>query len=520
MSLDLFSTNVDDAVNYAARVSAPELPSTFSDNFNDAWNRGYLTQQSISGEIRKTTARQQFVDDAIAKTGDASFAQSGEGGGFDTAGFNAKIAKHKAERPDLAIDPISDEAVQARADEIGTRQLSDSRNFANRERTFGGSVGQLLGSAGAAFSDPVNLIAFPLAAPESFGVLGTALAWGGIGAGSQVAIEALNATSMERIQPGYGASDEPVTHILENAVGGAVLGGGIKGLANLWTRAKTGSWPRTVRDAGNVVESEAQIAGTNPMPGVGGEAAHRTALQKAIDDLAGGRPVDVDGIAPDDMLRAYEARLVPTIDAMSEVHAARNAVTMERAAQDAATQPELPFAGSIAEGQEVAAVSKLGQRLEDIAESVGTRLAPEEGRKLAEKISRLPNDDALAALDEFFLRPNTLLETLPTPLKPPSNRVAEINTPTTEALRAEMTPAKIEEARTHPDMEETVARDLDKLMLERPDLEVPTGVTVDPEGRTVPTTRKVEDVVAEADALSAAAKEIELCVGPYPEEAA
>ena len=36
MSLDLFASNIDDAVNYAARVSAPELPSTFGDNFNDA----------------------------------------------------------------------------------------------------------------------------------------------------------------------------------------------------------------------------------------------------------------------------------------------------------------------------------------------------------------------------------------------------------------------------------------------------------------------------------------------------
>jgi GNAT superfamily N-acetyltransferase len=89
-----------------------------------------------------------------------------------------------------------------------------------------------------------------------------------------------------------------------------------------------------------------------------------------------------------------------------------------------------------------------------------------------------------------------------------------------EALRDELTPARIEEMRTDPDMHETVARDLDKLMLERPDIEVPTGVTVDAEGRTVPTTRKVEDVVAEADARLEAAKEIAACTGPYPSEAA
>jgi len=73
--------------------------------------------------------------------------------------------------------------------------------------------------------------------------------------------------------------------------------------------------------------------------------------------------------------------------------------------------------------------------------------------------------------------------------------------------------------RTDPDLGDTVSRDLDKLMLERPDLEVPMGVTVDAEGRTVHTTRKVEDVVAEADARLAAAKEIENCIGPYEQAA-
>jgi hypothetical protein len=236
-----------------------------------------------------------------------------------------------------------------------------------------------------------------------------------------------------------------------------------------WQRAKTGTMaahrPRR-RQRGRQRGADRQH---EPLPGVEGEAAHRTALNKAIDDLANGRPVDVDGIVSGDMLGALEG--------VSAVKAARNAVTMERAAIDAAAHPELPFAGSIAEGVEVASVAKLGQQLENIAESVGARLAPDEGRKLAEKISRMNGDDALVALDEFFLRPNTLLETLPPPQKPPSNPVDKINKETVNALRDDLTPAKIEEARLHPDMEETVARDLDKLMLERPDLEVPTGVT-------------------------------------------
>jgi hypothetical protein len=641
MSLDLFPSNIDEAVNYAARTSAPELPSTFTDNFNDAWNRGYLTSQSISGEIRKTTARQQFIDDAIAKTGDQSFGQLEEYGGFDIAGFNDKIANHRAARPDLEIQPISDEGIQTRADEIGTRQLSDSASFGRRERTTGGSVGAFLGSAVASVADPVNLIAFPLAAPESLGILGTALAWGAIGAGSQTAIEALNATSMERIQPGYGTSNQPLGNILEAGAAGAVLGGGLKALASLWGRNKSGTWPRTVRDAGNVVESEAQIATTNPLPGVEGETAHRTAVSKAIDDLANGRPVDVDGIVVPEQLAARDAAIDPVIAARD------NAVTAQAAARDAADvvqtyttakgskysvhsdgtttrdkaaradvghegdsgikdrsaktiyvdgdasalsgaglqgdtggkgyrvaikdgkatflwwneqagkwgapesgrdipfttipevgkspvelwkpttdvpgyeayrsqhagnkitavqQPELPFAQTEAQARAEASTATLSE---------GNEMPAEDAAKIAARVAQMDDPDkARALLDEVFLRPQTIADTLPGVEKPPSNRPEKINTDTAAALREDLTPAKIEEMRADTDMPDTVSRELDRMVIEKPDLEVPMGVTQDADGRMVPTTRKVSDVIAEADAKLAASKEIAACAGP------
>jgi hypothetical protein len=520
MSLDLFASNIDDAVNYAGRVSAPELPSTFSDNFDDAFARGRLVSSSVSGSLRRSRALSDYMDEVTAKSGTSLQMMETVDGAPSVAELGERVRQIKATNPNLDIADLTDEEIQRRADEIGKRQLADSQALDRRERTTGGAVGSFLGAAGAAVTDPVNMIAFPLAAPESLGILGTALAWSAIGAGSQTAIEVLNSQNMERIQPGYTTSAEPLRNIAETALVSGVLGGSLKGLSNLWTKAKTGDWPRTVRDAGNVVESEAQIAGTNPLPGIEGEAAHRTALSKAIDDLANGRAVDVDGIVSGDMLGNYEMRHAQALDAMSEVYVARNAITMERAAQDVKVQPELPFAGSIAEGQEVAAIAKLGQTLEDVAESIGTKLAPEEGRKLAEKISRMSTDDAQVALDEFFLRPNTLLETLPEPRRPVKPVIDRASPDAVASLRDELTPAKIEEARVSPDMEETISRDLDKLMLERPDLEVPTGVTVDADGRTVPTTRKIESVINEADNRLAAAKEIEACVGPYPPEAA
>jgi hypothetical protein len=629
MSLDLFASNVDDAVNYAARVSAPELPSTFSDNFSDAWNRGFLTSQSVSGTNRKVEARSQLVDDAIAKTGDRTLAAfiSPTGDDSDFEGFNRRIAEHNAARPDDPVQPLSSEEIQARADRIGVQQLSDSRSLASRERTTGGTIGQFLGTAGAAVTDPVNLVAFPLAAPEALGILGTTLAWSAIGAGSQGVIEALNASNMERIQPGYRDSNEPLRNILEAGAGAAVIGGGLKGLSNLWSRAKTGQWPRTIRDAGNVVESEAQIASTNPLPGVEGEAMHRTALQKAIDDIANGRPVDVDGIATPEQFAVRDVAVDPVMSArdaavesraaaqsrevvgifpkkgvapanlgadgvlyvgapnsmhfnLSEkysgsireklnlepgdaswksegfvnpdgefmtrqqafewvtanekkVRSSDNMNERELDAQDyyeqvhetrragPTAQPSLPFESTAAQARAELSAADLSKGIQDIARMAGHEMPVEDAAKIAARMAQLNDPDkARALLDEVFLRPQTIADTLPAVEKPASIGIEKINTDTAIALRDEFAPAKVEEMRVDPDLPDTVSRDLDKLMLERPDLEVPTGVTVDAEGRTVPTTRKVESVVAEADARLAAAKEIEACVGPYPAEAA
>jgi hypothetical protein len=582
MSLELFSSNIDDAVNYAARTSAPELPSTFSDNFNDAWNRGFLTAQSVSGTNRKIEARSQLVDDAIAKTGDRTLASfiSPTGDDSDFEGFNRRLA----ELGTADVQPLSAEAIQARADDIGVRQLSDSRSLAQRESTFGGSVGQFAGAAAASVTDPVNMIAFPLAAPQSLGIIGTTLAWAAIGAGSQGVIEALNAENMERIQPGYRDSNEPLQNIAGAGIAGGVLGGGLKGLANLWTKAKTGNWPRTIRDAGNVVESEAQIASTNPLPGVEGEAAHRTALSKAIDDLANGRPVDVDAIVTPDLLersRGLISRLeaeqplaLPVINQRAIELTADNQRLLARDAELAADLERLPAGDlsavdrlnrldaveqQIADATDPATLRKLNDRRDQILvdtnpEALRQAAAPIEARRVAEaerasiaaQLEDITAEHARLKADYSLLGPLRLpalgqRERIPTgprgqfelDLQPPAAADAlpiegkavkvltdKASPDAVAALRDELTPAKIEEARINPDMEETISRDLDKLMLERPDLEVPMGTIIDADGRAVPTTRKIESVINEADNRLAAAKEIADCVGPYPAEAA
>jgi hypothetical protein len=78
------------------------------------------------------------------------------------------------------------------------------------------------------------------------------------------------------------------------AADGAILGGGIKGAAALWAKARTGTWPTSVRDAGNVATREAAVDDA-PWRGSGaqGEIEHRQRLASAEDAMVHGAPVEL-----------------------------------------------------------------------------------------------------------------------------------------------------------------------------------------------------------------------------------
>jgi predicted nucleic acid-binding Zn-ribbon protein len=780
MTLQLFEQDQTDSIADASRNSVGELPSTFTDRIDEAWNQGRLVASSVSGSIRKSQALSDWMDEVKTKTGEnllAAFPDNPEAVTIND--LNARLRQLRVKNPALDLPDLTDDELQRRADDIGRNQVSAAARMSRRETTFGGSVGGFLGSTGAALSDPVNMLAFPLAAPASFGVLGTALAWGAIAGGSQAVIEGLNAPSREQIEPGYIESGAPALNVLGAAGMGSVLGGGFKGLAAAWSRVKTGEWPRTIRDAGNVIENEAQIASTNRFPGADGEAFHRTELQRRIDELASGRPeFDQRPLPEGGILASYDAKLTPIMEARAKAaQASESAITFERDAarlpptmerlsevqlsefrtaadqarqaadaararldaeglsvtaerealaqrqsglsslqdnvaglrddlaraeqrladarspiddvtqtrlaaiddqlkgasretralleneraqitetlaktspedrrliasltaernglQKAVTRAEKELAKSTASvdrtgrrlttreqaiprrrdaaasreasAQEAAAtglrrsVARLAedgygvrlprddaqalaqhvmqaapeqveQALRDVTEELVTRavalrratpdlpgigrpspvaqqrarvgyhteemrkgitaiarevgydMPREEAATIAAKLAGMTDDEAMAVLDELLLRPRTLADTLPGtgrgPAPAPRDVLAERQPETVAALRAELTPEKIDAMRTDPDLEETVSRDLDKLLAENPDFEVPVGAVIDEGGQMAPATRRLDDIIAEADSREAAAAEIKACVGPYPAEA-
>lgn len=412
--LDLW-TNSQDAAAAPQPQEAKDLPATFGEAFDAAWSSGELFSQSTAHENARMEALGDHVADIERKTGknvaaDIDYSGMAMGGALPADTMRELINDQAAK---VGQPPLSSDDLEAAAAARSKRALADYQAIAQREKTFGGKVGIVAGGLSSAAADPVNLVAAPVAPEAELGVLGTALVFGAYGVASQGVNEAINAPFRERVQPGYIDSGQPLENILEAGAGGIVMGGALKGIGNLWTRLKTGSWPQSVRDAGNVVESEANIAQSNVLPGPEGEAAHRSALQQSIENIVDGRQNDVSDIITGSVLRDYERRLEPVMQAVSESQEARNLAEMERVAQQAKNAPELPFEQSARQQAVETSIGKISDGLQTLSREAGSVLPKEEADILARRISTMPQDQAAAVLDEFMLRPTTLRETMP-----------------------------------------------------------------------------------------------------------
>jgi hypothetical protein len=309
--LDLYQGDVDQAAKIQPNEGT-RLPPGFDENFSAAWSDGRLFGQSIARQNARADVLSDYLDDIRAKTGTDLRAMDvqGEQGSLDNMieMANARVAKMKESYPDLDLAPLTDSDIDQRALAKAQAAHRNYEALQAGERGSGGGVGAFLGAAASSATDPVNIVGLAIA-PETggVGILGAALRWGALAGVSQAAIEGVSAPFKEEVQPGYEASGQQVGNVAGAFVGGAVLGGSFKALGNLWTRAKTGAWPTSIRDAGNIIESEANVANTNILPGAEGEVAHREALVKTIDDILAGRPIDVASHITPDMAQHIEA---------------------------------------------------------------------------------------------------------------------------------------------------------------------------------------------------------------------
>lgn len=166
-----------------------------------------------------------------------------------------------------------------------------SKKLSNLSTSWGSAIGGFLGTAAGAMSDPINAQT-TLASGPAGGVIKTALFEFGISAGSESIIQASTYNFKKSVDPDFGARDA-IYEVAAAGVGGAVLGGGMKGIAAAWHRAKTGDWPRHIVDAGNLVTREASVPASRLDKSAQGAAVYRSAVEKAADDLFRGNPVEI-----------------------------------------------------------------------------------------------------------------------------------------------------------------------------------------------------------------------------------
>lgn len=442
--LDLWQDDADRAAATPQPGEAQDVPAGFGEKFAGEWAHNGMVTGALANENTRNAAVGSFIDQIRQAGGGDAFdsayaARVGNGDVNLTSGdaldvANGVVAQLRQKSPSLALQPITDDELNRRA--LGLQQGAQATygDLQARGSTFAGALGGFLGGLSASAAEPQNIAALAIPIGGELGLLRSVLMGAGIGAGSQAVSEALNPNRAQVEGPAYS----PLGEIAQAGVAGGAVGGIAHGLGALWTRVKTGAWPTSVRDAGNLVESEANIANTNILPGADGEAAHRDALGQSIDQILNGKPVNVD------IARASQALM-------------------------ARLQSERPFAVPVVNMGEVARTSEEAG-LQERGAAIADQLAvlPAGDQNAAETLARVRQIESDTAQAPSFEARRAL-----------SNRRDELLADTTpEQLQAAAAP--IEQRRALEAEQSSINDRLGEIAAERAKLTPPTGDAAQP----------------------------------------
>lgn len=197
----------------------------------------------------------------------------------------------KEKNPQSSLEFPDSTEIQSQADQKAIAIRDDAEELQRRSTSWGAAIGGAFGTLVGALTDPVNILAMS-ASGGTGGILRTAAVEGAANMASQSVVEAVTYQRKKRLDPNYSAN-EAAYNVAVAGAGGALIGGGVKGLAAAWIRAKTGAWPSAIRDAGNIVQREASVPKSPFSPNVRGDSAYRAGVEKAADDLIRSRPVEL-----------------------------------------------------------------------------------------------------------------------------------------------------------------------------------------------------------------------------------
>lgn len=209
--------------------------------------------------------------------------------------------------------------------DVRARQAAlEARRLNRAGEDMGGGLGAFLGQAAAIFTDPMQVSTLPFGAPWRIGasllgaVVRTAAIEGAIAGATQGVVE-LRADPYRR---SLGLESEAAQQIGMAVLGGAVIGGGLRGVLGLVVGRTMPDTPAGVaaEDAAAAARVQLLEQGYNP-GGPAGAAEHLRALDQAVQQVTQGQAarVAMDPPPPTRLATEREARLAEATAAATDL---------------------------------------------------------------------------------------------------------------------------------------------------------------------------------------------------------
>jgi len=469
----MFQDDATAALADASTRLAPDLPAEFSEALSTSWRGMTDWHSSVAYQASRSEALAVYGDDIYQRTGERLPTTALGEDLISPDDFNAEIQKvnekYPVNLPTLSADDIDRMALQRMA-----KAKSDSEAMAGREKTWGGTLGNLLGTFGGGLADPVAAVTLPLGGAGELGILARGLEFAAISGGTEATIAGLTAVERERAVPG---SSKEIPGEIATATGAGFLLGGAFGTLGKFLKAGERPLPTSVRDEVNVGASEAQLNATNVFPTAEGEIAGRDATVQAVTQAAKGEPVT----AGRDFDTAHVQAFADSVGAHDPEALAQ--------AGDRALRP-ITF-GELPEVEHLATMPIAGEDTAGYWDRYLERATPEERA-------------AVGATDVPVQPEARPAETLTSEAPKPASDVSGRITPT------DLSPKDTAVLAAEPSTYDAVQRNLDRIRLENPDAEFSTQVR-QPDGSYQLVTRRLEDVLDEIDGMHETGKELLAC---------
>jgi hypothetical protein len=473
MSLDIFQDDQTDALADASNRIAPDLPATFGDTFDAAVTSGIEWHNSLASQFAKEHALGDYIQNVRDMTGETLPNPGYLIGGATLDEFNAKQEALNEKYP-INLQPLTEDDITNMTARRMARVHGAGVAMGARERTWGGTAGNVVGGLVASPTDPVMLATMPLGGMGELGIVGRAAEFGAINAGTEGAIAAAQYSAHERAVP--GSSKEIPGEIESAGLFGLVLGGAF-GTLGKFLKAGERPLPTSVRDAVNTGASDAQLDATNVFPTAEGEIAGRDATTQAVTQAAKGEPVT----AGRDFDPAHVQAFADSVGADTAEGLAR--------AGDQALRP-ITF-GEMPDFERFETMPIAGEDTAGYWDRYLEGATPEERRAVG--ATDLPEAPEPAPAE-------TLTSESPSPGNDVSGRITATDLSPTETASLAAEPATYD----------AVQRNLDRIRLENPGAEFSTQVRM-PDGSYQLVTRKLEDVLDEIDQMHETGKELMAC---------